>query len=199
MNEILVVNKETGEVEIGNDGAHLIAAYRTIDSLNYNKQPGDIDGRKRNRKKAELKYVWFMYHPATPYREYSESERDIEARLEAKLPDTWVPSTELQLFIAHYTKDTKSRVLKLLDAAEKAIDKVRHYLETVNLNERTAGGSAVNHPGDVLKLIADLPKTAQALQDLQTQAKSHLIAPAKKSRGDAEIGWIMEEKQEERI
>jgi hypothetical protein len=199
MTEILVINPETSEIELGTDSVELLEAYRTINSLNYNKQPGDTEGRKRTRVKTELKYVYLMYHPRTLYREYSEEEKHFEAKMESKLPENWVPSTELELFIAAYRKHSKPRVEKLLDAAEKAIDKVRIYLETVNFSERTAGGAIVNHPGDILKLISDLPKTAQSLQELQQQAKSHLIAPATKSRGDQQMGWLMEEKPLERI
>lgn len=198
MIDLLVINKETGEVEFS-DEALALEVVKTLRSLNYNKQEGDADGRKRERIKREKRYVWFMYHPLTPYREYSEKEKLIEAKLEAKLPDDWVPSSELVAFIAEYIKHTKTRILRLLDSAEKAVDKVRIYLETVDLSERTAAGGIVNHPTDVIKLISDLPKAAQSLQELQLQAKSHLLAPAKKSRGDAEIGWIMEEKQEERL
>lgn len=196
--EILRIN-EDGEVEITNEGVELIEVVKVLKSLNYNKQQGDHDGRKRLRLKNELKYVFLVHHPRSPYREYSDSEKDIEAKLEIGLPSDWVMSTELKLFITKFRDYTYTRLMKLLDAAEKAIDKVRDYLEKVDFSERTGTGNVVNHPTDIMKLIADMPKVASGLRELQQQAKTQMVGARSKSRGDHETGWIMEEKQAEHL
>lgn len=180
---------DNGNVTGITDEFRSMPEFRTIWTLEYNKGKGDHDGRKRDRAKAELLYVEYMYNPKTPYRDYSEKDREEQARLDTGLTGDWEPSKELLSVIKKYKDSVTTRFYKLLTAAENAIDKIRNYLDTVDLTKETSSGNLVNHPTDVIKVLSDLPKLATALKALQEQAKYDLVSSSK-TKGDHEVGWM---------
>lgn len=185
----LVRVDDDGEVIGIEDEYKVMPEFKALWTLDYNKGPRDHDGRKRLRAKSELLYMWSMYSPRTPYRDYSEKDREEQSREDSSLPPEWEPSKELSVAIEKYKKCTETRFYKLLLGAEKAIDKVRDYLNTVDLTQTTSGGSLVNHPTDVMRVISDLPKMAAALKSLEEQAKYDIVSTSK-SKGDHEVGWM---------
>lgn len=189
---------EAGEI-IGFEEEELstLSVFKSILTLKYNQQPGDIDGRKRNRAKAEMKYVFLRYDPRSPYREYNEVDRENESRIEVGFPADWAPSVELKLFIQAYEKIVNSdRFMRLCKAAESAIDKLETHLKNIDFTEKNNSGGLVNNPKDVINIISSLPQVAAGLKALQEQAKYNLLSPSK-SKGDQEMGWLMEERPEQ--
>lgn len=165
--------------------------FKAMLSLNYNKQPGDIDGRKRSRAHKEFLYLFYRRDPRSAYREYEDKDREEESKLTAGLPSDWLPSPEFRAVEQKYLSCVTTRYMKLLNAAEKAVDKVRSFLDTVDLTERTTSGSFVVSPKQIIEVIENLPKVAAGLKQLQEQAAYNQVST--KSRGDKEIGWLAED------
>lgn len=190
MEKILTIT-ETGEVKFAQEEGALIPVYIPLTTLKYNKQPGDSDGKKRLRLQQELIYVWFMYSTKSIYKEYSEKERREEALLTAGLPSNFQESPELKAFIAKYKELNESRILKLTMAAEKAIDKLREYFETMDFTLKTDTGALVNKPSEVIRAIVELDKVATGLEKL-AQRQRNEVKEGSTNRGNQEDGWIMD-------
>jgi hypothetical protein len=195
MEKIIMV--EDGKVSFLRDELQIIPEFATLFTYKYNKQPGDLDGKKRVRATQELAYMWYMYSHNSPYKEYSEEERKVEALLIAELPPDFKPSKELSDAIARYRSLNETRMLKLIKSAEKAIDSLRNYFETVDFAEKNANGVMVNKPSEVIRAILDLDKVAVGLEKLAQRQLNELKEGAA-NRGGQEEGWIMENDNESR-
>lgn len=190
-----ILKIENGEAKLMREELSLIPEFATILSLKYNKQEGDVDGRKRFRATSEFTYLWYMYSHLSPYREYSESERHEEATVIAGLSIGFTPSDELKAAIVKYKTLNETRILKLIRAAEKAVDNLRAYFEAVDFTEKNANGVLVNKPADVIKAIVDLDKVATGLDKLAARQKTE-VKEGSATRGGQEDGWIMEKEYE---
>lgn len=186
-----ILRIEEGEVKLIDPVLELMPEIATLYSLKYNKQVGDLDGRKRFRVKKEFTYIWFMYNAQSPYREYDEAERKEESLRTAGLPLEYEFSTEFLLFQKKYLKCNKSRLLKLIEAAEVGIDKLREYFETINFTDTTATGALVNKPTDFIATVAKLDQLAEGLKSLENRQKTEKNQFIS-ARGEQEAGYLME-------
>jgi hypothetical protein len=184
----LKIDPDTGEIELVSEEVKMVPVLQALSALNYNKAKGDLDGRKRYRMRAELKYMYFMYSFTSPYVDYNETERHVEALIDAGLPEDWKPSKEFTEAADKYRKASPNKVMRLLKTTESFVDKFEVYLNGIDLNERTPSGAAVHDPSKIMTTIQKLPGLAQTLFELQSQARMGIIA-SKGSRGDQELGW----------
>ncbi len=186
-----ILRMENGEIKLVDDLLELMPEIDALRALKYNKQPGDLDGRKRTRYKQECTYVWFMYNKMSPYREYDEKDRKAESLLTAGLDPNYEFSPELILFIKKYEKCNTSRISKLIKGAEIGIDRLTEYFNTIDFTKETDTGAQKNKPIDFINTIAKLGVVADGLKALELRQKSDdntFIT----TRGDHEPGWIME-------
>jgi len=188
--ERILVNKD-GKVELERAELELVPEFAGMLTLKYNKQPGDLEGKKRVRAFKEFTYMWFMNSYNSPYREYSKEERISESLLAADLPETYEFSTEYKLAEKKYLSLIETRTLKLIRAAEHAIDKIRSYLESVDFITTTDNGALKNKPTDVIKIIGELDSIADGLEKLANRSKKEKQEFAS-TRGAQEAGWLME-------
>lgn len=193
MDKILKIN-ENNEAELLREELELIPEFKPLLALNYNKQPGDVDGRKRVRATKEFTYIWFMHSNYSPYREYDDKERHEESLATALLPSTFTPSTELLLAIKKYKTLNESRILKLIRAAEAAIDKVKDYFNTIDFTKETSTGALVNKPTDVIRAIKELDGVSEGLEKLAARQRTEQNQFVS-ARGQQEVGWLMEQQK----
>jgi hypothetical protein len=186
--EWLKINQE-GIVEFASEEIKLVPEVQALLALKYNKQKGDLDGRKRYRALAELKYVHLAYSSKSPYSDYSEQERLDEAKADCELPTEWVESDELKAVITKYQKGSISKIERLLRTAEKVIDKLDTHLNSVDLKEKKENGEYVNKPKEIIDTLKQLPSLAQTLQNLEQQVKRGVVGTVT-ARGDNETGWM---------
>ncbi len=186
--EWLRINDE-GEVEFVSEEVKLVPEVQAILTLNYNKGKGDIDGRKKHRAKLECKYMCLGYSPRSPYKDYSEAERLVEAKLDCKFPADWVMSPELKALIPEFEEGTKNKVGRLLKTVTKFIDKFETHLNSIELNERNASGGLIHKPTDIMATLERLPRLAETLQELENQAKLGVIVK-QNVKGDHQPGWM---------
>lgn len=197
MEKILRKNPDTGVIEFDREECEKIPEFRALLTYKYNKQPGDTEGKKRTRANSELTYMWFMHSRLSPYTEYSEEERHVESLLCADLDETWRPSDEYKAAASKYIETNRTRILRLVMAAEKAIDNLRSFFENVDFNLKDDKGALVYKPSEVIKAIVDLDKVANGLDKL-AQRQKHEAKEGSATRGGQEDGWIMEDIKETR-
>lgn len=184
----LKINEE-GDIEFVSDEIKLVPEMKSLLTLEYNKGKGDNEGRKKLRVKTELKYLYLVYSPKSPYKDYTEAERVLEAKLDCLLPQEWVESKELKLLVPKFKRGAESKVMRMLSTVERFIDKFDEHLNNINLNERTESGLIVHKPKEIMETLERLPRFAESLQELEQQAKSGVIVKTS-SKGDHEVGWM---------
>lgn len=184
-----------GEARLKKDELSLIPEFKALLAINYNKQVGDTDGRKRHRATKEFTYIWFMYASKSPYREYNAKEKEEELLRMLSIGPKDI-SPELQAAIDKYKELNHGRVLRLIMSAEGAVDKLRGYYDTLDFTNTTAAGALVNKPTDVINSIYNLDKVVSALSKLTDRQKNE-EGKVVSSRGEQEPGWVMEEDEEE--
>ncbi len=187
--EWLKVNEDTGDVEFATEEIGLIPEMAVLKTLNYNKAPGDIDGRKRFRGKEELRYMYLVYSPMSGYRDYSEEERMAEAKIDCKFKADWKPGEELKTAINKYIKGSVNKVGRSLKTAEKFLERLEGHLENIDLNERNASGGLVHDPAKIMNTLKQLPDFLITLQELERQSRLGIMA-SPKTKGDHELGWM---------
>ncbi len=187
--EWLKLNDDTGEVSLVAEEVKLVPELQLITTLTYNKGPKDHEGRKKYRAKSELKYLYLAYSLKSPYRDFSEPERILEAKKDCGLPEEWRESSELKALVVRYKASTPGKVNRLLNTVAKFMDKFETYLNKIDLDERNASGGLVYKATDVMATLERLPRLAETLQELENQAKLGVIAKVT-SKGDHEIGWM---------
>jgi hypothetical protein len=186
-----ILGMRDNEAYLLREELELIPEFKALFALNYNKQAGDVDGRRRVRATKELTYIWFMYSHYSPFREYTEAERKAEALELAGLPSTHPTSVELDAAIKKYQRLNESRMIKLIRAAEKAMDNLRGYFETIDFSERNASGMLVNKPSEVIRAISELDAVAEGLEKLARRQKTEQNQFVS-ARGSQEVGFVME-------
>lgn len=181
---------EDGEVEFVSEEVKLVPEVQAILTLAYNKGPNDFDGRKRTRAKNEVKFLRLNYSSLSPYRDYSKEERREQTLIDCGFPANWTESEELKILTPKFIKGHNSKVARLLSKVENFLEKFEKHLDDIDLNERNQSGGMVHDPAKIMTTLRGLPAMAQTIQQLEQQVKLGMIGTPK-SKGDHEVGWIM--------
>ena len=156
--------------------------FKTLLSLEYNKQPGDTQGRNRTRAFKELVYMYFAYDPSSDYINFSEEEKKAEAVKAANLQEDFEESEVLQQCIEIYTAVSKTRALKLLESTNKAIDALRGHYEALT-------PESIEDPSKLIASLRNLSGVVDSLHSLEDKVKKEL-KQSTDIRGDNEPGFI---------
>jgi len=185
----LKLNTE-GDLEFVMEEVKLVPELQTLLTLKYNKDTkGDMDGRKKLKALNELRYVYLVYSPKSPYRDYSEKERLEEAKKDCNFSQHWVESPELKEVINKFLKGNVNRTTRSVKIIEKFLDRFETHLEGIDLNERTATQALVHNPKSIMQTLQELPSFLKTLQELEQQSKLGIVSTPT-SKGDHELGWM---------
>jgi hypothetical protein len=179
-----------GDLEFVMQEVKLVPEIQEMLTLKYNKdRKGDMDGRKKLRALSELKYMYLVYSPKSPYKDYLiEKEKIQEAKNDCQFTEHWVESPELKLAIAKYIKGSENKTTNSIKIIERFLDKFSTHLENITLDERNASGGLVHDPGKVMTTLEKLPSFLKTLEELEKQSRLGLVATPS-SKGDHELGW----------
>lgn len=179
-----------GDLEFVMEEVKLVPEIQALLTLKYNKDTkGDMDGRKKLKALNELRYMYLVHSPKSPYRDYSEKERTEEAKKDCNLSEHWVESPELKLVITKFLKGVENRTTRSVKLIERFLEKFENHLENIDLNERTAAGGVVHDPSKVMATLKNLPSFLITLQELEQQSKLGIVSTPT-SKGDHELGWM---------
>ncbi len=168
----------------------LIEEFKELFNHQYNLGfAQDKTGKTKRRGLCEARFLFFFCDYKSEYAKFPDKDRKKEALSAAGLPPDYPISTKLENAIIRYNGLKTSRNLRLLTSANKAIDKLQEYFETVDFAVMNADGTPKFNPKDVISNVANLGKLLEGLDKLQ-EAVSKEESPAAEARGDAEKGRL---------
>lgn len=150
-----------------------IKEFAELFSLNFNKgEPGDKDGRKRDRAHKLCVYLYLVYDWKSPYSEYSDQEKHEAALEDAKIEDKDVRNETFEAAIVKYLELQDTRMVKLLKDAYHMIDELRLYFRTTKLTDTDPmTGKYINSAKEAMTNLAGLSKTVEGLKELENLVK----------------------------
>ena len=182
VNESVVLNDES---------ILLIREFGALLEVGRNKCKEDKTGAKRLKAFKEFKYIFLFFDWTSPYFQFSEQERNTEARIDSELTDAEFEDPIFRDACRKYdSMQNSSKIGNLLKASYNTIDKITHYLNTIDLNERDdVTGKPIFKTKDVIAEMTSASKLIDAIQLLETSFKKE-IEPEGALRGDKEAGMF---------
>lgn len=179
------------EVILNDEGILLTKEFKNLLDPERNKTKNDKTGKKKERAFKEFTYIYLFFDWESPYFEFTEQDRHNECLIDSELTQEEFNDPVFREACRKYDDiQNASKVGKLLKASYSTIDKITHYLETLNLNERDdVTGKPIYKTKDVIAEISSASKLIDAIQTLETSFKKNLADPGK-LRGDTETGMF---------
>jgi GH15 family glucan-1,4-alpha-glucosidase len=159
-----------------NDSALLLPEIKAMLTLNYNKQKGDAQGRKKDRALAEFTYVYLAYDYGSPYADFSKEQRLKQALIDAGLPQDYAISDELKALIDKYKTIQEEGILalRLLKKVKASAEKLTAYFDNVDFTEQDEYGKFVYSVKEYMDALKRLPDLIEGLDKLEKQVKKQL-------------------------
>lgn len=179
------------EVVLNDEGILLIREFATLMNPERNKCKEDKTGLKKLRAFKEFKYIYLFFDWNSPYFQYMEQDRNTEAFADSGLTKE---EFEDELFREACRKydvmQNSSKIGNLLKASYNTIDKITHYLNTIDLDERDeVTGKPIFKTKDVIAEMSSASKLIDAIKVLEVSFKKE-IEPEGALRGDAAPGMF---------
>ena len=157
----------------------------------------EILERDKSKKKVvalqELAYIEFMssLKKSNPFAGYNDGEREgavIKAVFNGENynPDKLV--LEGIKFISEL-QTTHSPVYSLYLKSKKAVEGIKRFFDSVDVNERDDRGKPIHKATDILRSINEVPKTLATLKDLERKIQSEDLSVSK-NRGEIKVGMF---------
>ncbi len=176
-------------VVLNDESIILIREFRELLETNRNKCKEDKTGLKKLRAFKEFKYIYLYFDWNSPYFQYLEQDKHGEALNDSGLtPEEFEDETFKAACRKYDVMQNSSKIGNLLKASYNTIDKITHYLNTIDLNERDeATGKPIYKTKDVIAEMASASKLIDAIKVLENSFRKE-IEPEGALRGDTEAG-----------
>ena len=134
----------------------------------------------------QMSYMYFMINPASTYMYIVDAEeRAKEIIYQEGLPKDFKPSKELQEAMDIYSKHCETTSTKLLKRTRIAVDKLRKFLENVDLFATDDKGKPIYTLNTVTATIKQIPSLVKDLDEAE-KAIAKEIMESDKVRGAQE-------------
>lgn len=195
--ELLIFNADTGLNDVNWKDLVDYDEFKALYALNYNKQAGDIDGRKRVRATKEIKYLKSFYDPmsAQNRKGLSKEEKLLDIASMYNLPLNFEESEELIAAKNVYIQNFEFVAYKLLKSTRNVIIQYISSLDDIhkkqkefsNNKEVTEEGlkAAVENGKYIITLVKELPNALTSLQDLEEKIANNQLGSTTSVFGDA--------------
>ena len=136
----------------------------------------DPKGSQGLRAYKEFSYIWLAIDWRSPYSDYAEQERHIEALRDSGITEEEFNNPEFRAACRKYRALQESnRSIKLLQAAQNTVDKFIDYFNSVDPQERDPlTGKPIFKVKDLIAEISNLSKVNDELNTLETMVKKEL-------------------------
>lgn len=191
MQDIFLYNNSTGSLELNTHEILLVKEFEALWDIDRNKCEEDPTGKKRLRVWKEFKYIWLFVDWKSPYQQYLEMEKHNAAMEDSGLTDEEWQDPIFRAAVRKYIeiKDS-SRILSLIKTAHRTLEKMRVFLDNIDLDERDPMTNKPIWKGkDILDNIGSIGTMTDRLHDLEEKYKKDLLENAKTLRGDREIAY----------
>lgn len=146
--------------------------------------------KDKAKAKTELAYIYFMMDVKSSYLAYSEEEREIKICQDLFKKDKYKPDQVIIDAMKRYEEMSDTPSTNLLKAGRIGAEKLRKFLLTVNISERTKSGMPVYKPQEISRTIAELDKVVESLKKLEDNVRKEENSPDKVRGGTT--GGLME-------
>jgi len=144
-----------------------------------------------------LSYVELLCSPkkSNPFAGYSEEDRPKKVKKEIfgdekpQLEPETISSIMYATLKYRELLANSSQSYILWVSASKALDKIRHFLDTFQLDERSNGGAMVIKPRDITNAINSLPDADRTVQTYRDKIQGELN-DSTKTRNQRTIGFF---------
>jgi hypothetical protein len=145
--------------------------------------------KSQNKESAleEFAYIEFMSSAkkSNPFKGYSDEERGRKIIEQIMIEKNWKPDHLVLEGINYWLKyqEEASENYTLYKAAKKAVDNLKKFLKTVDVNERKENGTPVYKPKEITGAVVDIPKVTASLNDLKKKVEEDLFEQTKSRSG----------------
>lgn len=194
MTDIFLYNNQTGSLELNLHEILLVKEFETLWDKDRNKCSEDTTGNKRLRAWKEFKYIWLFADWKSPYQQYLETEKHKAALEDSGLTEDEWSDPDFRAAVRKYIeiKDS-SRILSLIKTAFRTLEKMRVFLDNIDLDERDPVTNKPIWKGkDILDNIGSIGIMADRLKELELNYKKDIAEQNTKLRGDVAPGFMDE-------
>lgn len=191
MNNFFNYNNITGEIELNTPEILLINEFAALMDKNRNKCKEDPKGEHKLRAFKEFKYIYLCLFWNSPYCDYDEQERHIEALKDSGLTEEEFNNPEFRAACRKFKElQNSNRSIRLLGAARDTVSKFIDYFHNIDVEERDAQtGKPIFSVKNVIAELTSLNKVHEALLDLEARVKKE-IAETSSIRANAVDGYL---------
>jgi len=189
--KFFIYDQANESVRLNEESILLTKEFEILITPLRNKSTSDKTGVKKIRAFKEFKYIYLYFDWGSPYFQYAEQDRHREAFLDSGLTKAEFEDVNFKNACNKYDElQNSSRIGKLLKASYNSIDKITHYLDTMDLNERDpVSGKPIFKTKDVIAEIASSSKLIDAVKTLELAFKKETETESS-LRGDKEPGMF---------
>ena len=167
--KFFVYDNVNEEIALNDESILLIKEFAALMDPARNKCKEDKTGIKRLKAFKEFKYIFLFFDWTSPYFQFPEQERNTEALADAELSAQEFEDEIFKKACRKYdTMQNSSKIGNLLKASYKTIDKITHYLDNINLEERdTLTGKPIFKTKDVIAEMSSASKLIDTIKVLE--------------------------------
>lgn len=157
------------EILLVKEFSELVKCERNI----CKEDPKGVQGLRAFR---EFTYIWLAIDWKSIYADYTEQERHQEALRDANMTEEEFNNPEFRAACRKYRDIQESnRAIKLLKAAQTAVDEFIDYFNNIDLQDRDpVTGKYLNKTKDVMAEMSNISKVLEELQTLESLVKKDL-------------------------
>ena len=189
--KIFLYDNVYNRVELNTPEILLVREFGALMDNDRNKCKEDPTGKNKLRAFREFQYIYLAIDWQSPYSDYKEQERHHEALKDASITEEEFNNPEFRAACRKYRALQESnRSIKLLHAAQNAVDKFADYFNNVDPEERDPNtGKPIYQVKNIMIEMSNISKVNEELSVLEGQVKSQLLDTSN-IRGGVEDGFI---------
>lgn len=184
-------NNQTGSLELNKEEILLLKEFNDLMESERNKCPEDPAGRFKLRAFREFKYIYLMLDWQSPICDFSEQNRNKEARRQASIADEEFSDPLFRTACRKYEELRDSfRTYKLLKSVYTVIDKLTIYFnDLVDLSDVNDGTGQLRYKAK--DVIAEAKGIGPLLDEVRAAEERYKkdIEKQSKIKGDYEPGY----------
>ena len=191
MTQIFLYDNSTGSLKLDLHEILLVKEFDTLWDLERNKCKEDKKGEKRLRAWREFKYIWLYADFKSPYFQYLEMEKHKAALEDSGLTEEEFNDPDFRAAVRKYMEIIdSSRILTLIKTAYRTLEKLRVYLDEIDLDERDPQTQKpIFKAKDILDSIGSIGTMSDKLKELELNYKKDLLEGKKSLRGDKMVAY----------
>tara|TARA_R110000868_G_scaffold143967_2_gene362715 strand:- start:8553 stop:9104 length:552 start_codon:yes stop_codon:yes gene_type:complete len=132
----------------------------------------DLDPSKEKEiATAELSYVYYMCDDRSDYQYVLDAEErhdNIVKEIDL-LGSNWIKGAYIDRAMDFYRKSSETTTTRLLRSTRGVIDKISHFLDVVDVNERDKNNKPVFLITQIVTAVEKIPKLAKALNEIERE------------------------------